>query len=90
MDPTEDNPCWLFIMTVRGQGDRYTQHTYERAQAARCLQNIIMHPASRHMSDIAVSHLQNCPITKEDVRAADNNFGLNPGSLKGKTVWCPN
>ena len=90
MDCTTDNPCWLFITTVRGQGDRYTQHAYECAQAARCLQNIIMRPASCHMSDIAISHLHNCPITKEDVRTADDIFGPNLGSLKGKTVWHPN
>ena len=49
-----------------------------------------MHPASQHMGNIAVSHLRNCPITKEDVWAADDIFGLNLGSLKGKTVWHPN
>ena len=49
-----------------------------------------MCPASHHMGDIAVSHLQNCPVTKEDVWAADDIFGPNLGSLKGKTVWRPN
>ena len=49
-----------------------------------------MHPASHHMSDIAISHLRNCPVTKEDVQAADNIFGPNLGSLKRKTVWRPN
>ena len=34
MDPTEDNPCWLFITTVHGKGDHYTQHPYGCAQAA--------------------------------------------------------
>ena len=34
MDPTEDNLCWSFVTTVCKQGDRYTQHTYECAQAA--------------------------------------------------------
>ena len=34
MDPTEDNPCWLFVTTVCGQGDCYTWYTYECAQAA--------------------------------------------------------
>ena len=49
-----------------------------------------MRPARRHMSDVAISHLPNCPVTKEDVRAADDIFGPNLGSLKGKTVWRPN
>ena len=42
MDPTEDNPCWLFVTTVCGQGDCYTQRAYKHAQAVRCLQNIII------------------------------------------------
>ena len=89
MDPTEDNQCWLFVTTVCGQGNCYTRRAYECAQAARCLQNNIMRPASRHISNIAISHLRNCPVTKEDVQAADDIFGPNLGSLKGKTVWCP-
>ena len=90
MDPTANNPCWLFVMTVCNQADRYTHHTYKHAQAVRCLQNIIMHPASRHISDIAISHLRNCPYTKEDIWAADDIFRPNLGSLKGTTVRHPN
>ena len=90
MDPTASNPCWLFITTICDQANQYTCHAYECAQVVRRLQNIIMRPASCHMSDIAIFHLCSCPITKEDVWAADDIFGLNLGSLKGKTVWRPN
>ena len=90
MDPTANNPCWLFVMTICGQADCYTHRTYECAQAAWRLQNIIIHPASHHMSNIAISHLRNCPFTKEDIRAADDIFRPNLGSLKGKTIWRPN
>ena len=90
MNPTANNPCWLFVTTVGDQSDRCTCCAYEHAQTERRLQNIIMHPASRHFRDIAISHLRNCPFTKEDIRAADDIFRLNLGSLKGKTVWCPN
>ena len=34
MDPTTDNPCWLFITTVHGQGDCYTWQAYKCAEAA--------------------------------------------------------
>ena len=84
MDPTANNPCWLFVTTIRDQANHYTCCAYKHAQAAQRLQNIIMHPASRHMSDIAISHLRNCPFTKEDIWAADDIFRLNLGSLKGK------
>ena len=40
MDPTTDNPCWLFVTTVCGQGDRYTWRAYEHAQAAQHLQSM--------------------------------------------------
>ena len=33
MDPTENNPCWLFVTTVRGQGDCYSRCAYKCAQA---------------------------------------------------------
>ena len=35
MDPTANNPCWLFVMTVHDQADQYTHHAYEHAQAAK-------------------------------------------------------
>ena len=91
MDPTADRPCWWFATTVCGQGDCYTWRAYKHAQAARCLQNIIMHPASCHMANIAVSHLQNCPVTKEDVWAADDIFGSNLTEFQSKrTLSNPN
>ena len=36
--------------------------------------------------DVSIKHLANCPITCQDVLAADDIFGPNLGSLKGKTV----
>ena len=90
MDPTANNPCWLFVTAVCDQADLCTRHAYKCAQAAQHLQNIIMRPASHHMSDVAISHLRNSPFIKEDIQAADDIFGPNLGSLKGKTVWCPN
>ena len=36
------------------------------------------------MSDIAISHLRNCPVTKEDVQAADDIFWTEPWEPEGK------
>ena len=40
--------------------------------------------------DVAVSHLKGCPVTKADVKAAEDIYGPNLGALKGKTVARPN
>ena len=49
-----------------------------------------MQPGSRELMDVSIKHLANCPITQQDVLAADDIFGPNLGSLKGKTVHRPN
>ena len=84
MDPTADNPCWLFVTTVCGHGHHYTQRAYEHAQAERCLQNIIMCPASRHMSDIAISHLCNYPHHKRRCPGSRRHFWDEPWEPDGK------
>ena len=50
----------------------------------------MMEPGSRELANVSIKHLHNCPVTKEDIKAADDIFGPNLGSLKGKTVYCPN
>jgi Reverse transcriptase (RNA-dependent DNA polymerase) len=37
----------------------------------------------------AIRYLANCPVTEHDVRVADDIYGPNLGSLKGKTVHRP-
>ena len=40
--------------------------------------------------DMVVKHLKHYPIAKGNIMAADNIFGPNLGSLKGKIVAHPN
>ena len=72
MDPTTDNPCWLFVTTVCGQ------------------ETVTLGVHTNMLKQHNTSSLCNCPITKEDIRAADDIFGPNFASLKRKTVWHPN
>jgi hypothetical protein len=45
-----------------------------------------MQPSSQKFQDIIIQHLSNCLVTKADIKAADDIFGKNLRSLKGKTV----
>ena len=49
-----------------------------------------MRPGSCQLADVIIKHFCNSPITKEDIQAADDIFGPNLGSLKGKTMRRPN
>ena len=75
-----------FIETVSDRADKYTHWDINLAHAARCLQNITMRPASHELMDKIIASLPNCPITKADILRADDVWGPNLGSLKGKTV----
>jgi hypothetical protein len=54
-------------------------------QVARRLHN----HASIH-EDLMIDHMGDCPVTRADIQAAEDIFGPNLGSLKGKTVRRPN
>ena len=69
---------------------KYSNRTYKRALRARKLQNIIMRPATRKYKDVIIDYLGDSPVTKSDIQAAEDIFGPNVGSLKGKTVRHPN
>ncbi|KAG7352856.1 reverse transcriptase RNA-dependent DNA polymerase [Nitzschia inconspicua] len=80
---------WALVTTVKEQASRYTKRQLAEATTARRMQNIIMHPSDRQLSDVAIHHLRGCPVTKRSIQIASDVFGPNLGSLKGKTVHRP-
>ena len=68
----------------------FTRHQCQDTLQAHRLQNIVMHPGDRDMKEIVVKHLHDCPVTGVDIDVAHALLGPNLGSLKGKTVRCPN
>jgi hypothetical protein len=65
----------------------YMNDDYLKAIRARELQINIGQPSTRQFIKIVTSNqLPNCPVMKADILAAEHIFGLDVGSLKGKTV----
>jgi hypothetical protein len=77
----------VMINTVADNRSNYTNQDYLNAIKARELQIKIGRPSTADFIRIVNSNtLKNCPVTKADVMAAEQIFGPDVGSLKGKTV----
>jgi hypothetical protein len=75
------------VNTVAANKSKYTNRDYSRAVLARHLQKVIGRPSTRTFLKIIDSNLlPNCPVTRRDVIAAENIFGPDVGTLKGKTA----
>ena len=75
------------VTTVDGNKENYTNAEVSRAYVARKLQTSIGRPSTRTFIHIVNNNLlPNCPVTKRDIMAAEDIFGPDLGSLKGKTT----
>jgi hypothetical protein len=74
------------VETVDNKKSKYTACSYLRAVTARKFQDQIGWPPLRNLLEIIdKNQIVDCPVMREDVMAAEDIFGLNLGSLKGKT-----
>jgi hypothetical protein len=77
----------VLVNTVADNKIKYTNAAYKQATLARRLHNIIGRPSARAFLNIVEKNiLKYCPVLRADVLAAEDIFGPNLGSLKGKTV----
>jgi len=77
----------VLVNTVDENKSRYTNAEVDRAKEARALQTKIGRPNTRDFIKIVNNNLlPRCPVTKRDIMAAEDIFGPDVGSLKGKTV----
>jgi hypothetical protein len=75
------------VNTVEDKQSTYTAKAYQMAQLARKIQCMIRRPSLRdYLRIVDNNQLVNCPVTRKDVMAAEDIFGPDVGSLKGKTV----
>jgi hypothetical protein len=75
------------ISTVAANKSSYSDGDYSRAVLARQLQKNMGRPSTRALIEMLEKKLlPNCPVTRQDVLAAEHIFGPDVGSLKGRTV----
>ncbi len=78
------------ITTVDDNKSKYTMRAIKQADLARRIQNIIGRSSLRQFMDITDRNIvRNSPITRGDIIAAEDIYGGNLGSLKGKTTSKP-
>ena len=82
----DQQDCAL-VTTVADKKANYTVNAYKRAQLARKIHEMIGPPSLADFLRIIDDNLiLNCPITREDVVAAEDLFGPSVRCLQGKTT----
>jgi hypothetical protein len=77
----------LAINTVDENKSRYSNRDYSRAVLARKLHQILGRPSTRdYIRIVETKQLPNCPIERDDIMTAEDIFGRDIRTLKGKTV----
>jgi hypothetical protein len=78
---------FTLVNTVEENKLAYTNRQFERAKKARELYHALGTPSiSDFKAIIRMNAIKNNPITLEDIKIAENIFGPDVGSLKGKTT----
>ena len=85
--PTSGGHGTVLVTTVADIANSFSNSDYAQAVLARKIQKIIGRPTTRSFIHFLDNNLlPNCPVNHKDVLRAEQIFGPDVGSLKGKTV----
>ena len=76
----------MFMTTVEDNMRKYTKREVEKAREARDLQEKMNFPGPNVMIEMVKRHMDNPPVTTQDIARADDIWGPNVAALKGKTT----
>jgi hypothetical protein len=77
----------VLLNTVAENKAKYTVSNYKRAEKARTIQRRMGRPSTpRYMELATKGRIKNCDVTRQDIVNAEDIFGPEWGSLRGKTV----
>ena len=75
------------VSTVNENRKNYTNRQFDRAKLARKLYHIVGAPSVQNFKAlIKMNAIANCPVTIEDVNIAEDIFGPDISTLKGKST----
>ena len=74
------------MTTVEANMRKYTKREVEKAREARDLQEKMNFPGQNVMIEMVKRHMDNTPVTTQDIVRADDIWGPNAAALKGKTT----
>jgi hypothetical protein len=76
---------WILVNMVRANFEGFTWHEVEKANEARCLQEMIGNPTEREFAGMVCEKLiTNCPVTVHNINNANRIFGPDLANLRGK------
>ena len=85
--PTSGANGTVLVTTVADNANSFSNADYTQAVLARKIQKIIGCPTTHSFIHFLDNNLlPNCPVNRKDVLRAEQIFGSDVGSLKGKTV----